>query len=189
MEHDDHRAVSSRPERRSRRGSLAGLLVGCAIVFLAGWALWQRVPDDAGPSADFAEVQVADVRVSAERAGHVLILREVNGERRLTMVIGEAEAYAIAVQLAGQRPPRPMTHDLLRSAIAALDAKVTRVQVTRLEGGTYYAVLVLDRGQRRVEVDARPSDAVALALRIGAPIYVRRSLLESEHQRTPSFTF
>lgn len=189
MEQDEHLAGASPPERRRPRGGLVSLLIGLAIVALAGWALWQRVPDDAGPPADYAEVQVADVRAGDERAGHVLILREVDGDRRLTMVIGEAEAYAIALQLAGQRPPRPMTHDLLRSAIQALDAKVARVQVTRLEGGTYYAVLVLHRGHGSVEVDARPSDAIALALRIGAPIYVRRSLLEGERQRAPSFTF
>jgi bifunctional DNase/RNase len=160
-----------------------------AILALAGWALWQQVPDDRTPAADLVQVQVIDVRRSDDRAAHVLVLREVAGERRLSMVIGEAEALAIATELAGRRPPRPLTHDLLRSAIEALDGRVRRVEVTRLHGGTYFAHLVIERGQRRVEVDARPSDAIAVALRIGAPIYVQRALLEGSGPRPPSATF
>jgi bifunctional DNase/RNase len=115
-------------------------------------------------------VEVAGIAQSESTNAYALILKEVNGERRLPIIIGAFEAQAIALQLEGVRAPRPMTHDLLKNVIEALDSNLVEVCIHDLRDGTFYAYLLLDDGH--VEVDARPSDAIALALRCGAPIYV-----------------
>lgn len=189
MEPDTSHPVGQRPAPRSFARRLPGHVLGLVILIVVGWGLWQQVPRDSVPRGDLVEVEVADVQQSADRAAHLLVLREVGGHRRLAMAIGEAEALAIAMELAGQRPARPMTHDLLRRAILALDGQLKRVEVTHLQGGTYFARLVIERGQRRIEVDARPSDAIALALRTGAGIYVHSTLLEGATPRVPAATF
>lgn len=104
----------------------------------------------------------------------VLVLESEDG-RRLSMIIGLFEAQAIA--RAGQRPARPLTHDLLRETIQALKGRVKEVVIHDLREGIFYAHVVLEGPQGTVEVDARPSDAVALALRAGVPIYAARSVL------------
>jgi uncharacterized protein len=109
----------------------------------------------------------------------VVVLEEEGGTRLLPIWIGTAEARSIAVQIEARRPPRPNTHDLARSVIQGLHGEVVRVVVTELHGGTYYALLTLRSGNDLVDIDARPSDAIAIALRAGAPIYVRASLFDS----------
>jgi hypothetical protein len=115
----------------------------------------------------------------------VIILREVDGTVFLPIWIGVFEANAIAMALEGIRTARPMTHDLLRACLGALDADLERVEIHSLIEGTFHARLRLRRGggdraepEQRLEVDARPSDAVALALRVGAPIWIARSVLD-----------
>lgn len=109
---------------------------------------------------------------------YALILNEINGSRRLPIIIGTYEAQAIALELEHIKPPRPMTHDLLVQIIRSMDALVESVYVNALSEGTFYAQLVLaDRGVEKLQ-DARPSDAIAIAVRFGCPIYVDDKVLE-----------
>lgn len=109
----------------------------------------------------------------------VVILEEEGGSRLLPIWIGSAEATSISSELLHQRPPRPNSHDLAKRLIQSMDARVQRVVVTELRDGTYYATLVLQARGKSVEIDVRPSDAIALALRVDAPILVREDLFEA----------
>lgn len=111
------------------------------------------------------------------KGAYALVLREIEGPRRLPIVIGPAEAQAIVTELEGHRPPRPMTHDLIKSVIESLGSQLREVLITSLHEGTFYATLVLDYGGQ--EIDARPSDAIALAVRFGAPIFVSEDVLRA----------
>ena len=108
----------------------------------------------------------------------IVILREAKGDLLLPIWIGTFEANAIALRIEGVEPPRPMTHDLLLSLLEALDAKVSKVVICDLRESTFFALVHLNQGTQVLTVDARPSDALALALRAGAPIYVLRDVLE-----------
>lgn len=107
----------------------------------------------------------------------VVFLREVVGQRGLPIWIGPPEASAIAIALQGVAAPRPLTHDLLRHVLEGLSGELVRVAVTEVRDNTYYAELLVKRGEEFAAVDARPSDAIALALRCEAPIMVSASLL------------
>lgn len=109
----------------------------------------------------------------------VVVLEERDGSRVLPIWIGAAEAASIATHLQHQRPPRPNFHDLAQRLIQSVDAEVVRVVVTELRSGTYYATLVLRANGKLVEIDVRPSDGIAVAVRLDAPILVRESLFES----------
>jgi bifunctional DNase/RNase len=109
----------------------------------------------------------------------VILLREMDGVRVLPIWIGHPEATAILIAVEGVEPPRPMTHDLLLSTIVAGGWQVERVEITRLEEGTFYAALVLRGEDRTVAIDARPSDSVALAVRAGCPIFVAEDVMDS----------
>ncbi|MCL4686449.1 bifunctional nuclease family protein [Myxococcota bacterium] len=117
--------------------------------------------------------------VAVDRTGSpVVILEEQDGGRALPIWIGVAEARSIASEIERLHPPRPNAHDLAKRLIESLDGAIERVVVTELRDGTYYArILVSAHGQRR-EVDARPSDAIALALRFDAPLLVREALFD-----------
>ncbi len=107
-----------------------------------------------------------------------VFLREKGGERRVfPIVIARFEARAIGRPLRGETVQRPMTHDLLATAVEALGATVSRIEVTDLRGGTFFALVHLHRDGETVKVDARPSDAIALAVRSGAPIFVAEDVL------------
>jgi bifunctional DNase/RNase len=108
----------------------------------------------------------------------VLLLEDEAGERVLPIWIGSAEAHSIAAQLEQIELPRPNAHDLARSVVDQLGAELVRVVVTELRGNTYFAVLILQRGKERIEVDSRPSDAIAIALRAQTPIFVRDELFK-----------
>ena len=124
------------------------------------------------------EMSIDSIRMSMMNYQRVVILKEKNADRFLPIWIGPAEADAIAIKLQGVTPPRPLTHDLLESSITALGATVDYVVVTDLQNDTFYAKLVLDFNGERIELDSRPSDAMALAVRVGAPIYAEESVLE-----------
>ena len=113
------------------------------------------------------ELDVVGVRVEMPSNQPIVLLRESGGERYLPIWIGAPEATAIALAQQGVVPPRPLTHDLLVDVLAALDQRLTQVRITELRDGVFFAVLVLSGG---AEVSARPSDAIALAIRTGAPI-------------------
>lgn len=114
------------------------------------------------------------MRVEAPSSQPVLLLRELHGKRYLPIWIGAVEATAIAFAQQGVQPPRPLTHDLLRDVISGLGRNLVQVRIDKLEDGVFYATLVFDQDG---EVSARPSDAVALALRADAPIVVAEQVL------------
>jgi hypothetical protein len=109
----------------------------------------------------------------------IIILRDDDGQRLLPIWVGVFEANAIALQIENVQTPRPMTHDLLRNVISDLEAKVERVVVCELKDNTFYATIHLRSGARMVTVDARPSDAIALALRTSSPIYVDEAVIQN----------
>jgi len=109
---------------------------------------------------------------------YALILSEVKGNRRLPIIIGSFEAQAIALELENIKPPRPMTHDLLKNLILSFNSEIKYIYVNELSEGTFYAQVVMDRDGGTVELDARPSDAIALAVRFGCEIFVADSVLK-----------
>ncbi len=109
----------------------------------------------------------------------IIILRDGEGQRILPIWVGVFEANAIALQIENVQTPRPMTHDLLKNVIQDLSAQVERIVVTELKENTFYAVIHLRSDGAAVVVDARPSDAIALALRTSAPIFVEESVIAS----------
>ena len=121
------------------------------------------------------------VRVDLQSNTPVLLLQETDGEgRTLPIFIGSPEATAIAYALQGVSMPRPLTHDLMKDMLGALDINLERVIITELRGSTYYAELHLLRGTERTVVSSRPSDAVAVAVRTETPLFVSDDLMESE---------
>lgn len=108
----------------------------------------------------------------------IVILRDTQSQLFLPIWIGVFEANAIALKIEGVEPPRPMTHDLLRLTLEQLGAKVEKIVISDLRESTFFAVIHVQQDGRSVEIDARPSDAIALALRAEAPIFVLRSVLD-----------
>lgn len=109
-------------------------------------------------------------------SGYALILKEVGGERRLPIIIGSFEAQHIALELEGIKPPRPLTHDLLRNIIEQLGFSVNYVYINELRDGTFFAKIKMDVASLD-EIDSRPSDAIALALKFAVPIYVAEEVM------------
>ena len=127
------------------------------------------------------EVRLSAVRVDLQSNTPVLLLTEADGlGRTLPIFIGAPEATAIAFAIQGVDTPRPMTHDLLRDLVDALGASLERVVITELHAATYFAELQLKRGEDTFAVSARPSDAVALAVRTGSPLFVADELMDAE---------
>lgn len=125
------------------------------------------------------EVEVRQVGFDHLSNSPVVILQDKNGTKTMPIWIGIAEAQAIALQLQGTLPPRPLTHDLVKTILEQVGVEIDRVLVSELKGSTYYARIHLINGKNPMEVDSRPSDAIALALRFHRPIFVERSLFES----------
>lgn len=128
-------------------------------------------------------VGIASLSVDSASNQPVIILRPVEEEgatgRLVPIWIGQNEATAILLALQGIEPPRPMTHDLLKSVVESLGTQVLRVEITRIEAGTFYGLVVLDGpGDSVIEIDARPSDSIALAVRTGAPIFISQQVLD-----------
>jgi len=121
---------------------------------------------------------VTGVRVELPSNTPIVLLREQDGERFLPIWVGPVEAMAISSAMEGISPPRPMTHDLLASVLGALGATIVRIVVTELRDNVFYADLVLGLGGREVTVSSRPSDAIALAVRTGAPVFASPEVLE-----------
>ena len=124
------------------------------------------------------ELTIESIRVSLMNYQRVVILRDKSSDRYLPIWIGAAEADAIAVQLQEVAVARPLTHDLLRSVIDTLGAHVNHVIVNDLSNDTFYARIVLDVNGGSMEIDSRPSDAIALAVRVKVPIYADESVLD-----------
>lgn len=128
------------------------------------------------------QVRIASLAIDPRSEQPVIILKPLEQEPGegvlLPIWIGQSEATAILLAVEGVPLKRPMTHDLLRDVIETLDTYVERVEITRVEGGTFYAAVVLRSEERTRVVDARPSDSIALAVRTGAPIFVAEEVLE-----------
>jgi len=108
--------------------------------------------------------------------GYALILKEIGGDRRLPIIIGSFEAQHIALELEGIKPPRPLTHDLIKNIIEILGFSISHVYINELRDGTFFAKIKLDVGSVD-EIDSRPSDAIALALKFSVPIYVNEDVM------------
>ena len=121
-----------------------------------------------------SEMRVVGVRVELPANQPILLLRETEGDRYLPIWIGSVEATAIALEQQGVKPARPLTHDLLKDVISSLGRRLEQVRITDLQEGTFFAELIFDGG---ITVSARPSDSVALALRIGVPIHAEETVL------------
>lgn len=128
--------------------------------------------------ADLVEVVVESVRVHMPSGNHVVILKERERERYLPIWIGPWEANAIAMRLQGVSPERPLSHDLFSTILEQLGATIERVVIASLAEETYLARLILQSGDQAHEIDSRPSDAIALAVRAGAPIFASEAVLD-----------
>lgn len=124
------------------------------------------------------EMTIDSIRVSLMNYQRVVILKEKMAKRYLPIWIGPAEADAIAVKLQGVTVPRPLTHDLLSSVIDSLGATIESIIVSDLKSDTFYASIILNVDGEQVVIDARPSDALALAVRVNAPIYAEEAVLD-----------
>jgi bifunctional DNase/RNase len=128
---------------------------------------------------DYIQVDIVGLSTSPSSGGaYALVLGEVNGNRRLPIIIGAFEAQAIALELEKIQPPRPMTHDLIRNLFDALGADVTDIVIDDLREGTFFAKVRYVYDDEEAQLDARPSDAVALAVRADAPIFVAAPVLD-----------
>jgi uncharacterized protein len=124
------------------------------------------------------EMELTGVRVELPTNQPIVLLREREGERYLPIWIGAAEAAAIALSLQGVTTPRPMTHDLMKNILEEVAVDVRRVTVTELRDSTFYATIELGRSADRFEISSRPSDAIALAVRLAVPIFASEEVLE-----------
>ncbi|HAV22740.1 MAG: hypothetical protein A2X67_04820 [Ignavibacteria bacterium GWA2_55_11] len=121
------------------------------------------------------QVDILGLSTSPSSGGaYALILKEMNGPRRLPIIIGAFEAQSIALEMEGIKPPRPLTHDLMKSIIDTLGGSLNDVTINELKDGTFYARLSVDTQ----EIDSRPSDAIALAVRYGVPIFVTDRVMD-----------
>lgn len=124
------------------------------------------------------ETIVESIRVSLVTQARVVILKEVDGERHLPIWIGPFEAEAIAMELQGIVASRPLPYDLMRSMIGELGAEVRRIVITEISNDVFYARIIVDQNGLGIEIDSRPSDAIALAVRVKVPIFVDESVMD-----------
>ncbi|MCK5188248.1 MAG: bifunctional nuclease family protein [Deltaproteobacteria bacterium] len=123
------------------------------------------------------EMKVKNLAFDLSKSGAMVFLEEINGKRILPIWIGIFEANAIALELRKISTARPMTHDLILNIIKGLEAEATKVVVTELKDNTFYAIIHINCREGEVEIDSRPSDAIAVALRVGTPIYVNEEVI------------
>lgn len=124
-------------------------------------------------------LNILGLSVSQTQSGaYALVLAEEDGDRRIPIIIGPVEAQAIAIQLEGLKPPRPLTHDLIKNIALAFDINLIEVNIHKLEEGIFYSELLCEMDGREIRIDSRTSDAVALALRFRCPIFTTEEILE-----------
>ena len=133
------------------------------------------------------ELEVLNITNSQKEAGaYALVLGEMNGSRQLPIIIGVAEAQAMMIGIKGIIPPRPLTHNLFASCLEILEVSMLRALIYKVNNGVFYAYIYLKADGTIIRMDARTSDAVAMALRMKAPIFVYEEILESEQLKTDS---
>ncbi|MBL4700372.1 MAG: bifunctional nuclease family protein [Phycisphaeraceae bacterium] len=125
------------------------------------------------------QMELGRILIREEYESHILELREIEGDRVFPIVIGPNEALAIERRLLGKTPPRPQTHELLASVIDQLGAKVKSIIIRDLQDHTFYASLILEQSGKSIDIDSRPSDAIALGVAMDVPIFVEESVLEA----------
>jgi bifunctional DNase/RNase len=130
----------------------------------------------------FRPMVVSGLTVDPLTNSPIVILKETHGERTLPIWIGLLEATAIASELEGIKFSRPMTHDLLKSIMDMIDVEVNKIEVCDLRNNTYYALIHMTHGKKEISIDARPSDALALSLRMKAPIFVAEEVISKSKQ-------
>jgi bifunctional DNase/RNase len=123
-------------------------------------------------------MELHKIIINDQRTDQFIVLREVNGDRQFPMVINFAQAEAINRRLSGTTLPRPMTHDLLGNVIEKLGGKLERIEITNLKDGTYYGQLCVRQDGQLIEIDSRPSDAIALGIASSVPILVAPHVLD-----------
>jgi bifunctional DNase/RNase len=125
------------------------------------------------------KLKVMGISYSQTQSGaYALLLIEENGERRIPIIIGGFEAQAIVIKLENLEPPRPLTHDLIKKIADQFDITIIEVVIHKLEEGVFFSKLVCNNGEKEYSIDSRTSDAVAIALRFGCPIYIMEDILE-----------
>ncbi len=129
--------------------------------------------------SDIVQVEIYGLSLSSSLSGggYAIILKEIDGERRLPIIIGQYEAQAIALQLENITPPRPLTHDLMKNIIESFGFSIEYIVINELKDSTFYARIKFDSDTME-DIDARPSDAIALALKFNAPIFVAANILD-----------
>jgi bifunctional DNase/RNase len=125
------------------------------------------------------EVRVRGVTVDPQGASPIVLLEDINGGRVMPIWVGVFEARAIAMEMEQVVPPRPLTHDLIKRILEGLQAHITAVVITALQDNTFYAQMAVATGTVVIQVDARPSDAIAVALRVKAPIFVNKAVFDN----------
>jgi bifunctional DNase/RNase len=129
---------------------------------------------------EYVRVEIASLSLVPSGGGTcAIVLREADGERFLPVVIGLLEAQAIAVKLQGMPTPRPLTHDLLGALLSALHGRLVRVTVDNVREGTFFATIEVEYEGSVIKIDARPSDAIALAVRLSAPVFVADAVMDA----------
>lgn len=135
------------------------------------------------------ELQVLNISNSQAQAGaYALVLGEVDGKRQLPVIIGASEAQAMVIELKGIVPPRPLTYNLFASVLEVLGVQLMHVLIYKVENGVFYSYLYMKEDETILRIDARTSDAVALALRMSAPIFIYEEILETEQLKTEKST-
>jgi bifunctional DNase/RNase len=130
---------------------------------------------------DEVELKVHDMSSTLQPAdAYALVLEEVNGERKLPIIIGAVEAQAIKVEMMEYKPPRPLTHDLFLTLMKEVGIELKKVLIYKVKDGVYYSYLFIDKEGQELKIDSRTSDAIALAMRCGCPIYTTDEIIESE---------
>lgn len=125
------------------------------------------------------KLSILGISYNQTRSGaYALILSEEGGKRRVPIIIGASEAQAIAIHLEGLKPPRPLTHDLFLSFSEAFDVKLEEILIYNMKEGVFFSEIVFNNGKNRIRIDARTSDAVALAIRFDAPVFIAPKVLE-----------
>jgi bifunctional DNase/RNase len=169
--------------RIGRVGTLGLLLV---MTLAAGVGAKPATDKPAGaPGGGPQEAEVTGVLLDPQSRQPVLVLQGKRDKRTVVLTIGHFEAERIAISLQGVTPPRPLTHDLMLTLLTEVKASLSRIVVTDLRNDVYYAILHLDAGGQSLRVDARPSDAVALALRAKVPILVEDRVFDKAERLSP----
>jgi bifunctional DNase/RNase len=139
-------------------------------------SLWHAIRH--AQEATMIEVAIDSVRVSLMSQDRMVVLKEIDSNRYLPIWIGPFEADAITIQLQGVQVARPLTHDLLKSFINTMGVRVSHILVNDLRNNTFFAQITIDHDGKELKIDARPSDAIALAVRVGAPIFVAEQVMD-----------